>query len=143
MRADVRLIDFDHTLIKSEAPELQHEDCGATLGVRNLIKVFDGLLFSLSKTHRYVYKILSRKPPKRVYCILFSFFGVTVCNQCVVPYVCLWLMVLFSFTELPSLMLREEFQAYLGMRPPHSGLLVQIHIHMRMHMHIHIHIHID
>jgi hypothetical protein len=38
-RLDVKLIDFDHTVIKSEKPDLAKSDSGAAYGLRNLIKV--------------------------------------------------------------------------------------------------------
>jgi hypothetical protein len=52
-RLDVKLIDFDHTVIKSENPALAKSDSGAAYGIRNLIKMLEVLLFSSSKTLSY------------------------------------------------------------------------------------------
>ncbi len=50
-RVDVRLIDFDHTVIKAELPGSVSDDSGARLGIRNLIRTLDNLLFSHSRSH--------------------------------------------------------------------------------------------
>ena len=85
----MRLIDFDHTVIKADTPDSANDDSGAGIGIRNLIHTLDTLLFSHTRTHSFtelptVKLTAVRFLPRGLCCARFLWCALRVVCLCVV-----------------------------------------------------------